>query len=430
MPRLGIRLNLLFGFGGLVIILAVVGLESVTLLTELGQSIDVILRENYRSLIACQEMKDAMERMDGGTLFILLGEKEAGNHEIQLNIVRFERALEEEFSAVSVEGEAAKASHIGELFAQYKKRLREILDESSPLENRRRVYFQDVLPLFRTIINAADEILKMNQDSMAVANDRARAKAAAALNFMLVLLFIGGCVSVTFVLFTRKWILRPIGRLIESAEKIERGRLDVVVPEEFDDEIGQLSRAFNAMASSLRELRRIDHVNLVRVQRSIEQAFKHLPDAVAVFDLQGIAEVTTEAARTIFEITPGTDINRFPLERLALLFHQALRSGSVADSEDGVLYIQRFVNGEERYFRPSAVPILDSDRQPTGVILILADVTQERRQEEAKRGMIATVSYQLKTPLTSIRMAIHMLLDEKVGRLTDKQSELLLAARE
>jgi two-component system, NtrC family, sensor histidine kinase KinB len=430
MQGLGIRQKLLFGFGGLAIILAIIGYESITLLTQLGQSIDVILRENYRSVIACQGMKDAMERMDGGILFSLLGYKEEGRREIKPNTVRFEQALKEEFSAIAVEGEAEKASHIQEMFEQYRKTMGHVLDESSPFENRKRVYFQEALPLFRSIKDAAQEILKLNQDSMTEANDRARAKAAASLDFMVALLFSAACVTATFVLFIGKWMLRPIGRLTESAQKIQRGSLDVVVPEESTDEIGQLSRAFNAMASSLREFRRIDHVNLVRVQRSIEQAFRHLPDAVAVFDLQGIAEVTTESAKTIFEITPGTDIGHFPLERLGLLFRQALRSGSVADPEDGVVYIQRFVNGEERYFRPKAVPILDSDGQPTGVILILADVTQEWQQEEAKRGIIATVSHQLKTPLTSIRMAIHLLLDKKVGPLSDKQSSLLLAAKD
>ena len=44
--------------------------------------------------------------------------------------------------------------------------------------------------------------------------------------------------------------------------------------------------------------------------------------------------------------------------------------------------------------------------------------------------MISTVSHQLKTPLTSIRMAIYLLLEEKVGPLTEQQVDLLLAARE
>jgi signal transduction histidine kinase len=64
------------------------------------------------------------------------------------------------------------------------------------------------------------------------------------------------------------------------------------------------------------------------------------------------------------------------------------------------------------------------------VILVLQDVTQLRQQEEMKKGVISTVSHQLKTPLTSIRMAIHLLLEEKIGTLTEKQVELLVAARE
>jgi len=59
---LGIRQKLSLGFGSLLLIVLVIGIQSITLLTELGQSIDVILRENYRSVIACQEMKESLEK--------------------------------------------------------------------------------------------------------------------------------------------------------------------------------------------------------------------------------------------------------------------------------------------------------------------------------------------------------------------------------
>jgi two-component system, NtrC family, sensor histidine kinase KinB len=76
------------------------------------------------------------------------------------------------------------------------------------------------------------------------------------------------------------------------------------------------------------------------------------------------------------------------------------------------------------------VPVLDSRYQATGVLLSFKDVTQQQYNDDMKRGLVSTVSHQLKTPLTSIRMAIHLLLEEKVGTLTEKQAELLLAARE
>jgi signal transduction histidine kinase len=77
-----------------------------------------------------------------------------------------------------------------------------------------------------------------------------------------------------------------------------------------------------------------------------------------------------------------------------------------------------------------SIPAGPEGREPTGVAVILKDVTQIREQQELKRDAISTVSHQLKTPLTSLRMSIHLLLEEKVGPLTEKQAELLIAARE
>jgi two-component system, NtrC family, sensor histidine kinase KinB len=57
-------------------------------------------------------------------------------------------------------------------------------------------------------------------------------------------------------------------------------------------------------------------------------------------------------------------------------------------------------------------------------------VTKFHLFDRLKSDMVSTVSHELKTPLTSVQMAIHLLLEELVGPLTPKQVELLLAARQ
>jgi len=57
-------------------------------------------------------------------------------------------------------------------------------------------------------------------------------------------------------------------------------------------------------------------------------------------------------------------------------------------------------------------------------------VTRLRLVDELKTNLVSTVSHELKTPLTSVRMALHLLLEESIGELNSKQSELLLAARD
>ncbi len=304
-----------------------------------------------------------------------------------------------------------------------------VIDPARSAEFRKSAYFTEILPLFSQIKSKADEILRLNQQNMSDANDRARRSAASARRQMYVLLSIGTALAIVFLFFTRRWILRPIHRLIRSADEIRRGNLDLVVAGDSRDEIGHLSGAFNDMAASLREFRRTDQAKLLRIQRATQQAFDSLPDAIAVIDMEGRVEIATESARTVFGLKPGILVGDLPFSWMADLVRDARQEGRAACLE-GQRPIQQFVRGEERYYRPEAVPILDNEHMTTGVILVLKDVTQLQQQDEIKRGVVRTVSHQLNTPLTSVRMAIHLLLGEKVGGLNEKQAELLVSARE
>src|SRR5262249_19166769 len=58
------------------------------------------------------------------------------------------------------------------------------------------------------------------------------------------------------------------------------------------------------------------------------------------------------------------------------------------------------------------------------------DVTRIRRFDELRTSLVATVAHEFRTPLTSIRMAIHLCAEGLVGPLTEKQTDLLFTARE
>jgi len=427
---LGLRQKLSLGFGGLLIIILILGGQSIIQLTRLGESIDVSLRENYRSVIACQDMKEALERMDSGILFTLLGYPQEGTGLIRKNESAFEKALQTELNNITLPGEGEKAYHIQALFEKYRKVMGAAEDAKTPAAERQQIYITQLFPLFQEIKTTASQILDMNQRNMSDANDQARSRAASSRRYMYILLLAGAVVAAGFFVFTEKWILRPIHRLIRSAEEIKNGNLDLVVPVESKDEVGRLSESFNAMAEGLRQIRRSDQARLVRIQDSTQHTFNSLPDAVAILDLQGRVEVATESAKTVFGLRPGTQVQSLPLKWLADLYDRVLQHARPLGPEHDGTAIQHFDRGQERFFRPVVVPILDADKQPTGVVMALKDVTEQRHQDDLKRGVISTVSHQLKTPLTSMRMAIHLLLDEKVGPLTEKQAELLVAARE
>jgi len=70
-------------------------------LQDLGRSIDVILRENYRSVVACQNMKEALERMDSGVLFTIAGDPPQGEGVVTQNRAKFLAALDVELGNIN-----------------------------------------------------------------------------------------------------------------------------------------------------------------------------------------------------------------------------------------------------------------------------------------------------------------------------------------
>jgi len=151
---------------------------------------------------------------------------------------------------------------------------------------------------------------------------------------------------------------------------------------------------------------------------------------VAICDLGGKIELANEVARRLFGLNPEATLTEVGNEKLIQLFQKASQEERPILPKGYDTAIQIFLEEEEHFFLPEAIPIFDEERQLMGVTLILAEVTRLRRLDEVKNGLISTVSHELKTPLTSVRLAVHLLLSDKIGPLSVKQAEVLEAARQ
>jgi signal transduction histidine kinase len=412
----------------LLLIAALISLQSIRRFNQLGKSIDVILKENYRSIIASQQMKDALERMDSGLLFILSGFVKEGIEQIEANRDHFKEALQTELNNLTLPEESTRAFELKSLFGLYNVGL-ETFMKSQP-QILRQLYFENLFPLFKNIKDKAESILQMNQENMNEASNRARRKAAEARRDMYFFLGLSALIILLFMLFSNRWILKPIQRFIASTKEIRKGNLNLVIKVDTRDEIGQLSEAFNDMVASLRLFRRSDQMKFLRIQRSTQEAFKNLPAIIAIVDAEGIIEIATAAARSNFGLVPNTSIEQAPFPWLAEIQRTSMKNPAQPGGEIKHEIIQQFSDNQERFFKPRVIPIFDDDKEFNGSIIILEDVTLLMQNDEIKKDLFSTISHQIKTPLTSIRMALHLLLEENVGGLNDKQADLLVSARD
>ena len=424
----GLRQKLLLGFGGLLLIVAVIGVQSILLLSSLSDSTDVILQADYRSVVACQRMRESLQSIDSGIELSLLENSGKARDIVERSAQNFEDALRLELRNINLPGEAEKASALHDIYGDYRNQIPLLFDPKLSEVQRRERYLGTLRPLFEKCMNTADQILEMNQENMDVAGTEVKEYAHYTVQRMYIMLAAGSCVALVFFFLVRRWILLPLRTLTESAREIEHGNLDLQVALRSKDELAEFATAFNAMAASLRDVRQGDRARLARTEQTTQLAVDSLPDGVAVLSPEGKVEMVNTTAAALFGLKAGDKVDAYSGAWLGTLW-RSIREEHPLKQTGYEAAIQTFDHSVEKFFLPKAVPIRDAMQRLVGITVVLADITHLRKLDELKSGLLSTTSHELKTPLTSLQMAIHLLLEEKLGRLAPRQCELLLAAR-
>ena len=428
--------KLLLAQAPITIALAIVGIFSVIVVSYLGSHSQTILKDNYRSVLAAQRMKEAIERMDSGALFIVAGERQKGLEQAEKNQPIFEAELKVQEGNITESGEKEFTERLRAAWMDYQAKFAR-LHKSASNEEAKQIYFSELETAFYRVKSAADEILAINQDTMVRKSDDVRRTAermnAVTITVALAALALGLLVS---TLLTRR-MLQPVSALSDATRKIGEGNFDTRAHVRGNDELAQLARDFNAMAARLAEYRKSSLGDLLQAHLSMQAAIDSLPDPVAIFNIDGNLQNVNRAAETLIGLrTDGgakepfktvDTATRGVLERMRSHVLSGKGAFNPRGFEDAV---QLPTMLGDRYFLPRATPVYESRGVIVGATVLLQDVTRLRRFEELKNDVVATIAHEFRTPLTSLRMAVHLCAEQVAGPLTEKQAELLHVARE
>jgi signal transduction histidine kinase/HAMP domain-containing protein len=433
---MSLRVKLLLAQAPLLLALILLSVLTLSSVSSVGESAQTILRENYRSVIAAQRMKEAIERMDSSAMFLLAGQRDMGLHQASTNRKRFDVELLAEEGNITEPGEREVASRLRRLWEGYQERFQRLF-QLADAEEARRYYFAAMEPAFREIKDTADEILGMNQDAMVRKSDLTRrvaqhlseAATAGALAAMVL-----GIMASTF-LTTR--LLRPLSRLSQAARRLGEGDLDARAEVKGRDELARLAADFNAMADRIQRYRASSLGELLQAQQAGQSAIDSIPDPVVIFDASGGILNVNQVAESLLgaELAPGAaePLGRVEPTVRELLYrmraHILSGKGAYVPKDFGEALAVQAPEGT-RYLLPRATPVYGEGGGVQGATVILQDVTRLRRFDELKNDLVATVAHEFRTPLTSLRMAVHLCLEGVAGPITEKQADLLYAARE
>ncbi len=436
---MSLRIKLLLGYLVFITALVVLGGWSALRLREMGGVSQRILSDNYDSVVAAQDMKESLERQDSAVVFSLLGQSDRALAQMREHRFRFDRAFEKAANNITEEGEREIISAIrqkrDDYYRSYDASIKPVIPAREDATARGRdEYFSKLEPLFNNLRADCDRLLQLNQKAMLIKSEDAAGVAKKW--FLLTLLIAGALVAagIPIALFFADRIVRPVKELTTAAAKIAGGDLSVKAAILSRDEVGILAAEFNRMAEHLRRLRRSDLGKLVMAQQTTEATIDSLYDPVLVTDEKGQVTKLNRAAEEIFGLEaenlgrPVAEVARGG--QIANAVAETLNSRRPVASESAASALSFTIGGSEHAFHLRTTPIRDDDGHLLGAVTQLEDITRLHEIDRLKSEFINTASRELRAPLTNVQMGIHLLLENAVGEMTDKQYDILYTCRE
>jgi signal transduction histidine kinase len=232
-------------------------------------------------------------------------------------------------------------------------------------------------------------------------------------------------------------IIRPLSVLTQTARRIKEGDLEVRARVEGSDEIALLAREFNTMTDSLDRYRKSSLGELLQAQHASQAAIDSLPEPVVSTDLEGkILNANRTAEAWFGPVLSGAlgEALRTLEPALAAAVEKAreyVLAGKGAYLPSNLEEAVKIVAAEgERYLLSQASPVYDETGSLGSISIVLRDLTLLSKLDAMSKSLVATFAHEFRTPLTSLRLAIHILLEQLAGTMTEKQLDLIYVARE
>ncbi len=235
-------------------------------------------------------------------------------------------------------------------------------------------------------------------------------------------------------------IANPIRELTGSIKAIAAKNYSQRVNFKKGSEFAELADSFNIMAQKLEEYNNSSLAKLMMEKKRVETLINNMHDPVIGLDELGTILFANEEALKIAALK-GDDVIGRSAQELSV-HNDLIRSllQEITGNENEVARVEKkpmkiFADGKESYFEReivniSIVPTGEQDSRIIGHVIVLRNVTPYKELDFAKTNFIATVSHELKTPISSIKMSVQLLENEQIGEMNEEQRNLIDSIKE
>ncbi len=400
-----IKTKLYLGIGLLLILIILVSFFSVKQIKSLAIASENIIKDNKETIGYTQNMLRILSRIY--------------QDEDALNI--FEAYLLKQKNNITEVGEKALTEKLSESF----QKLKDNPEEKTYLTDVQSYLFE----IWDTNLNAIEE--------------KSTIAARTANKSILLISFISFfCILISLLLFILlPWnISKPINELTGSLKQISGNDYSQRVSFEGHGEFGELAKSFNTMAQKLEEYNKSNISKLLAERKITETLLNKIQYPIIGFDNNLKITLTNKEFLKIAGLEGRNLIGENMLdvanesELIGKLIIIEPETENKFSLEKTVSRIQVNENDRDVYFEKEIQSIShntqDENEHILGYVIILKNITKFMELDLAKTHFIATVSHELKTPISAIKLSLQLLENEKTGTLNDDQRELIKSCEE
>lgn len=411
-----IKNKLLISFGILMIAVLFLGFFGSFFTLKLKNDAESILNNNGLSL---RYMNNFQKEVD------VIAEKLHTSTDfsgVDLNLRRLEKLLEKQKNNLTETGEKQLTQNL-EIQLQ---------NLATTLQNPS---VEKASPIVQNLRKTANEIYKINERKIFSKNEKVLSNAFYAFRFMLVLSLLAGILVVIFTYRMPIYLTKPFTKFNQAIDQISRGVYDIDLYVNRKDEFGDLAASFKLMGTRLKEFEQSNYSKILSEKKRLDTIIDQLSEAVLGLDENKHVLFANKKMLSLLNMdnkemegafAPGIAKHNNLMESLI----QEIMVGTDSGDYEDILPLKITTSNKEKLFSKK---IEDITLSPTGQerkilvghVIILSDVTDFADRDKAKTHFIATLSHELKTPVSAIQMSTKLLKNKKSGQLSDNQKEFV-----